>query len=68
VNPEFGGLPRTRNVGLAHLLLDDLRRVLKRLQRQAGPGRGPEAASFAHGAGRPEGDDGRDSARRTPSR
>jgi glutamate decarboxylase len=44
---------------LAHLLLDDLRRVLPRLQRQTSPGRGPEAASFAHGAGRPAGDDGR---------
>ena len=34
---------------LADLLLDDLRRVLARLQRQTAPARGPEAASFSHG-------------------
>ena len=33
---------------LADLLLDDLRRVLARLQRQTAPARGPEAASFSH--------------------
>ncbi|TCK21713.1 glutamate decarboxylase [Pseudonocardia endophytica] len=44
---------------LADLLVDDLRRVLPRLSAQAGPQRGPEGASFAHGAGRPTGDDGR---------
>ncbi len=44
---------------LADLLVDDLRRVLPRLGRQQEPQRGPEAASFAHGAGRPAGDDGR---------
>jgi glutamate decarboxylase len=44
---------------LADLLLDDLHRVLPRLRRQTGPGRGLEAASFAHGAGPPAGDDGR---------
>jgi len=36
---------------LADLLVDDLRRVLARLQRQPGPVRGTESASFAHGAG-----------------
>ena len=35
--------------GLADLLLDDLRRVLARLQQQTAPARGPEAASFSHG-------------------
>jgi glutamate decarboxylase len=44
---------------VADLLLDDLHRILPRLQKQAGPVRGPEAASFAHGAGAPAGDDGR---------
>jgi glutamate decarboxylase len=44
---------------LADLLLDDLHRILPRLQKQTGPVRGPEAASFAHGAGAPAGDDGR---------
>ena len=44
---------------LADLLLDSLNRVLPRLRRQIAPGRGPEAASFAHGAGAPAGDDGR---------
>ena len=34
---------------LADLLLDDLRRVLDRLQKQTAPARGPESASFAHG-------------------
>ena len=34
---------------LADLLLDDLRRVLARLQRQTAPARGTEAASFSHG-------------------
>jgi len=34
---------------LADLLLDDLRRVLARLQQQTAPARGPESASFAHG-------------------
>jgi glutamate decarboxylase len=47
---------------LADLLLDDLRRVLPRLHRQSAPARGREAASFAHGAGAPTGDDGRRSA------
>jgi glutamate decarboxylase len=36
---------------LADLLLDDLRRALTRLQRQAAPVRGAESRSFAHGAG-----------------
>jgi glutamate decarboxylase len=40
---------------LADMLLDDLRRVLPRLHRQQAPVRGEEAASFAHGAGRPTG-------------
>ena len=35
---------------LADLLLSDLRRALRRLERQAAPVHGPEAASFAHGA------------------
>ncbi|BBG02031.1 glutamate decarboxylase [Pseudonocardia saturnea] len=34
---------------LAGLLLDDLRRVLERLRRQAAPVRGAESAGFAHG-------------------
>jgi glutamate decarboxylase len=34
---------------LADLLLDDLRRVLARLEQQTAPARGPEGASFAHG-------------------
>ena len=34
---------------LADLLLDDLRRVLARLQQQQAPQRGAESASFAHG-------------------
>jgi len=37
---------------LADLLLDDLRRVVDRLRGQSGPQRGPEAASFWHGAER----------------
>jgi glutamate decarboxylase len=36
---------------LGQLLLDDLKRVLPRLESQTGPARGVEAASFAHGAG-----------------
>ncbi|HEX3781052.1 MAG TPA: glutamate decarboxylase [Pseudonocardiaceae bacterium] len=36
---------------LGDMLLDDLRRALPRLNRQAAPARGTEAASFAHGAG-----------------
>jgi glutamate decarboxylase len=36
---------------LADLLMDDLSRVLDRLRSQPAPQRGPEAASFAHGAG-----------------
>jgi glutamate decarboxylase len=36
---------------LGDMLLDDLRRSLPRLNRQAAPARGTEAASFAHGAG-----------------
>ena len=36
---------------LADLLLDDLRRVLDRLGKQTAPARGPESASFSHGAG-----------------
>jgi glutamate decarboxylase len=36
---------------LADLLLDSLRRVLTRLDAQQAPVRGPESASFAHGAG-----------------
>ena len=35
---------------LADLLLDDLHRVLDRLGKQTAPARGPEAASFSHGA------------------
>jgi glutamate decarboxylase len=35
---------------LAELLLDDLRRVLNRLGKQAAPQRGAESASFSHGA------------------
>ena len=34
---------------LADLLLDDLRRVLDRLQKQTASARGTEAASFSHG-------------------
>ncbi|AHH98082.1 glutamate decarboxylase [Kutzneria viridogrisea] len=37
---------------LADLFLDDLERVVGRLQQRSGPQRGPEAAGFAHGAGR----------------
>ena len=37
---------------LADMLLDDLRRAVARLQRQASPVRGAESGSFAHGAGR----------------
>ncbi|HWC79074.1 MAG TPA: glutamate decarboxylase [Pseudonocardiaceae bacterium] len=37
---------------LADMLLDDLRRTLSTLRKQAAPVRGTEAASFAHGAGR----------------
>jgi glutamate decarboxylase len=36
---------------LGQLLLDDLKRVLPRLESQTGAARGVEAASFAHGAG-----------------
>jgi glutamate decarboxylase len=36
---------------LADGLVQDLKRALPLLSRQAGPLRGPEAASFAHGAG-----------------
>jgi glutamate decarboxylase len=36
---------------LAGMLADDLRRALPRLHRQSAPARGPEDASFAHGAG-----------------
>ncbi|HEY2700001.1 MAG TPA: glutamate decarboxylase [Pseudonocardiaceae bacterium] len=36
---------------LGQLLLDDLKRVLPRLESQTGPARGVEAGSFAHGAG-----------------
>lgn len=36
---------------LAGLLLSDLRRALRRLERQAAPVHGPESVSFAHGAG-----------------
>ena len=36
---------------LAHLLVEDLRRVLDRLSRQTGPMHGSAASSFAHGAG-----------------
>jgi glutamate decarboxylase len=40
---------------LADMLVDDLKRAAVLLGRQAGPTRGAEAASFAHGAGsRPE--------------
>ncbi|OLT19917.1 glutamate decarboxylase [Pseudonocardia sp. CNS-139] len=34
---------------LAELLLDDLRRVLERLEKQTAPQRGRESASFSHG-------------------
>jgi len=44
---------------LADLLLDDLRRALPQLARQAAPTRGAETASFAHGAGTPAGDSSR---------
>jgi glutamate decarboxylase len=36
---------------LADMLVDDLKRALPLLNRQGGPLRGPEQASFAHGAG-----------------
>jgi glutamate decarboxylase len=36
---------------LAGLLLDDLNRVLERLEKQPGPLRGAETAGFAHGVG-----------------
>jgi glutamate decarboxylase len=35
---------------LADLLVDDLRRVVRQLERQEKPLRGKEASSFAHGA------------------
>lgn len=40
---------------LAGLLLDDLGQALTQLGKQSAPQRGKEAASFAHGAGRPAG-------------
>jgi glutamate decarboxylase len=42
------GALRTPSTG-ADLLLDDLRRVLDRLEKQTAPARDAEAASFAHG-------------------
>lgn len=38
---------------LADMLLDDLRRVLPRLNRQSAPARGTEDGAFAHGVGSP---------------
>jgi glutamate decarboxylase len=49
---------------LADLLLADLRRVVARLQRQPGPVRGAEFASFTHGAGPAVGSSGQSADRR----
>jgi hypothetical protein len=42
---------------MADLLLDDIAHLLPRLQGQASPARGPDAAGFDHASARRHGDD-----------